>query len=105
MTQHATAGKTFDGSGHNELPIILAQRAALLARIKQDEERCEEIENEVKVLLGDAESVSNLSGWRITFKTTERAGYTVAPKSIRSLRIYDRRPAAERPDGGEDETA
>ena len=54
MTQHATAGKTFDGSGQNELPVILAQRAALLARIKQDEARCEEIENEVKLLLGDA---------------------------------------------------
>ena len=104
LTRREQAGKELDLAGANELPIILAQRAALMARIKNDEARCEEIENEIKLTLGDAERGVGLDGWRITFKTTERAGYQVPPKSIRSLRIYDRRPAHERPDGGEDQT-
>jgi predicted phage-related endonuclease len=103
LLKRETKGKTFDAAGHNELPEILAQRALLMARMKQDEARCDEIENEIKFTLGDAEKVEGLPDWKITFKTTERAGYTVAPKPVRSLRIYDRRPLAERPDGSEED--
>jgi predicted phage-related endonuclease len=105
MTARATEGKTFDASGHNELPTILAQRAALMSRIKEAKARCDEIENEVKYLLGDAEIVSNLPDWRITFKPTDFKEYTVKARTARSLRIIDKRPAEERPDGGEDGVA
>jgi predicted phage-related endonuclease len=104
MTAAATAGKAFDASGHNGLPAILAQRAGLKARIKDDEARCAEIENEIKYLLGDAEAIENLPGWRVTFKPTDYKAYTVAARTVRSLRITDKRPAAERP-GGEEEAA
>jgi len=104
LTRREQSGKELDLTGDNELPVILAQRAALMAWIKSAETRCEQIENEIKLTLGDAERGTGLDGWRITFKTTERAGYQVPPKSIRSLRIYDRRPLPERPDGGEDQT-
>ena len=102
MTAAATADKTFDAGGHNSLPAILAQRAALKARIKTDEARCTEIENEVKYLLGDAVTVSNLPSWRVTFKPTDFKAYTVAARTVRVLRIGDKRPAAERPDGDEE---
>ena len=105
MTAAATADKAFDAGGHNSLPAILAQRAALKARIKTDEARCNEIENEVKYLLGDAVTVSNLPGWRVTFKPTDFKAYTVAARTVRVLRISDKRPAAERPDGGDEEAA
>jgi predicted phage-related endonuclease len=100
-----TKGKTFDASGHNMLPPLLAQRSALMARIKDDKARCHEIENEIKLLMDDAEIIQNLPGWRVTFKTTNRAGYVVEPKTIRSLRILDRRPAHERPDADDVEDA
>lgn len=105
MTRRETVGKVFDASGHNSLPMILSQRASLKARIKADEDRCAEIENEVKVLLGDAVAVENLPGWRVSFKQTNYGAYTVAARTARVLRVTDKRPAAERPDGIEGETA
>jgi predicted phage-related endonuclease len=106
MTATARGDKVFDALGHNQLPMILAQRAALQARIKDDKARCDEIENEIKFLLGDAVTVTNLPGWRITFKPTDYKGYTVQPRlGIRSLRISDKRPAEERPDGGDEAAA
>jgi predicted phage-related endonuclease len=105
MTARASAEKAFDATGHNMLPVILEQRAALMARIKQDRTRCDEIENEVKHLLGDAVTVSGLPDWRISFKPTDFKGYTVKARTSRVLRITDKRPADERPDGGEDDVA
>jgi predicted phage-related endonuclease len=90
-------GKTVDCSGMNELPVKLDERAQLIARIKGDEARCEEIENEIRFLMNDAEVLTGLNGWRITYKSTERAGYTVKPKTMRVLRINDKRPQSEAP--------
>jgi hypothetical protein len=42
-------------------------------------------------MLGDAEAIVGLDDWRVTYKTVERAGYTVETKSGRSLRVYDQR--------------
>ena len=105
MTATATAGKAFDASGHNSLPAILAQRAALMARIKTDKARCDEIETEIKYLLGDAVTIAGLPGWRVTFKPTDFKEYVVKARTVRVLRISDKRPAAERPDGSEEEAA
>jgi predicted phage-related endonuclease len=103
LAGHEQAGKTLDLSGDNQLPELLDQRAALKARIRAYEVRCTEIENELMHKLGDAERGVGLSGWHITFKSADRAGYTVAPKTgVRTLRITDRRPPEQRPDGGED---
>jgi predicted phage-related endonuclease len=97
LTARGTHGKTLDLAGNNELPEMLEQRATLMAGIKQAEARCEQIENQIRHTLGDAESVTGLNGWRITYNTTDFKGYTVQPRSQRILRILDRRPQEERP--------
>src|SRR5262245_14329153 len=96
------AGKEFDASGNNELPVLLAQRAALMARIKSDEAHKEAIENEVRFMMKDAERMTGIDGWSILFKTYEYKEYTVAARTTRVLRITDKRPAHERPTSGEE---
>jgi len=91
LTPRETPGKQIDFSRHNELPAMLAERAALLKTMGDAEDRCDEIETEVKHLMGDAEFANGLPDWRITYKTQKRAGYTVAPKEPRVLRITDSR--------------
>jgi len=93
-----TKGKTLDLSGNNELPELLAHRAALAARIKRDQGICDAIESQVRHMMGDAESANGLDGWRISYKTSHRSAYTVPEKDIRTLRITDKRPAEQRPD-------
>jgi predicted phage-related endonuclease len=97
LTAKEIAGKTLDLGSHNELPVMLETRAQLMARIKRDEARCEQIENEVRHLMGAAESITGLPDWRITYKTSDFKGYTVQPRSQRVLRIFDKRPQEERP--------
>lgn len=90
LTSKATAGKTVDLYSHNELPEMLEQRVLLKERMKRDDERCTEIENEVKFMMGDAE-LAALDGWRITYKVQHISGYTVQPRDQRKLLIYDKR--------------
>jgi predicted phage-related endonuclease len=96
-------GKAVDLAGNNYIAEILAQRAALMARIKADNERCEEIENEIKYLMADAEFISGVPGWKVTYKSSDREEYTVAARTVRSLRITDKRPPEERPQGNNDD--
>jgi predicted phage-related endonuclease len=84
-------GKTIDCSGMNELPVKLDERAQLMARIKGDEARCEEIETEIKFLMNDAEVLTGLNGWRISYRSEDRKEYTVKARSSRVLHIYDKR--------------
>lgn len=93
LTAKEEPGKTVDLSGDNRLPELLELRAALMRRIKAWEERREEIDNQLKLLLRDAEAGIGLADWRITFRTQARSGYTVPPKNVRVLRITDKRPA------------
>jgi predicted phage-related endonuclease len=92
LTPRETPGKQIDFSRHNELPTMLAERAELLKTMGTAEDRCDEIETEVKHLMGDAEFANGLPDWRITYKTQKRAGYTVPPKEPRVLLIKDKRP-------------
>jgi len=92
MAPHEEPGKSVDLSSNNQLPELLETRARLMARIKEAEESCDRIENEIRFLMRDAETATGLNGWRITYKTGDRAGYTVPPKRLRVLRIHDRRP-------------
>jgi predicted phage-related endonuclease len=86
------AGKPIDLSGHNHLPVLLAERARLKKRAGEIDDRCTEIENEVRDLMGDAEYITGIPDWRITWRNSKRAGYTVPPKESRKLTIIDRRP-------------
>ncbi len=92
LTPHEITGMSVDLSGNNELPALLDQRAGLMQVIKDYEAKKEAIETEIKFLMRDAEFVTGIPDWRITYKTSDRAGYTVPPKQIRSLRITDKRP-------------
>jgi predicted phage-related endonuclease len=91
LTLKAMAGKTIDLHGNNELPEMLNQRMLLKERMKHDETRCTEIENEIRFLMGDAEIAEGLDGWRITYKVQHNRGYLVKPYDARKLLIYDKR--------------
>jgi predicted phage-related endonuclease len=91
LVPRETPGKAIDLAGDNELPEMLATRAALIAKIGDDSARCNEIEAKIKYEMADAEIATGIPDWRITFKTQDRAGYTVPPKQLRILRITDRR--------------
>jgi predicted phage-related endonuclease len=91
LAPHEIKGTAVDLSGNNELPMLLARREELRERMKHDEAECSVVETELKYLMGEAETVAGLNGWRITYRTENRKGYTVAPSSPRVLRIYDRR--------------
>lgn len=97
LTPRETPGKAIDFSGHNKLPAMLSERADLLKIMGDAEDRCDEIETEIKFLMEDAEFASGLPDWRITYKTQKRAGYTVAPKEPRVLLIKDKRSQTESP--------
>jgi predicted phage-related endonuclease len=86
-----TKGRELDVNGDNALPMLLDERVTLQSQIKACESRVDEIDTELKFKMGDAEIITGLPGWRVTFKSTDRAGYTVAPKTIRSLRVLDKR--------------
>lgn len=103
MTASATEGKVFDATGLNSLPVLLAERAMLKADIKAAESRCDEIENEVRYLMADAATISNLPGWRVTFKAVDYKAYTVRARTTRVLRITDQRPTEEWPDDDTDD--
>ena len=89
-----TKGVAFDASGDNSLPVLLDERVTLQSTVKDCSERIEQIDTEIKFRMGDAESITGLPGWRVTFKSTDRAGYTVQPKTIRTLRVFDKRERA-----------
>jgi hypothetical protein len=96
-------GTQIDLSGDNMVPKLLAHRARLMAQLKRDKERCTEIENRLRFLMGDAAIVTGLDDWGITYRTEHRKGYTVDPSEPRVLRIRDRRPEDQRPQA-EDES-
>ena len=80
-----------DFSGNNEIPILCMQYESLNNRIRQAEAEKETIATEIKFRMGDAELAAGIPDWHITYKTGERKGYSVPAKTLRTLRIYDRR--------------
>lgn len=84
-------GKVFDATGDNELPILLEERCTLTTFRKEADDRVGEIDEILIAKLGDCESMIGLNGYKVTFKSYDRQKYTVPAKTIRSLRVYDRR--------------
>lgn len=80
------SGEVLDLSSDNQLPLLLAERAAAMERIKADEAFKSQVEAEVMARLKDA-SVASLPGWSITWKTQTTKEYTVAARESRVLRI------------------
>jgi predicted phage-related endonuclease len=85
-------GRLIDLSGHNQLPFLLAQRANCMKEIDDLKARKEAVETEIKFLMREAEVATGLKGWRITYKTSGKRGFTVDPNpDYRPLLIQDRR--------------
>lgn len=77
-------GVTADLDG---LADIIVERAELKDAAKRVKDRLDTIDNELKARLGDAE-VGLLHGVpAFTYRSSERAGYTVAPTTVRTLRV------------------
>jgi predicted phage-related endonuclease len=95
LVPRETSGMTVDFSSLNTVPAMLEERATLMRHIKEADDRCTEIETYIKHRMQDAEVANGLNGWRITYKSTQRAAYTVPAKTLRILRITDKRPQAE----------
>jgi predicted phage-related endonuclease len=91
LTPREQKDKPVDLAGENELPVLLEQRARMKATIKQYEERCEEIETEICWKMRDAERVTGLDDWTITYKTQHRKEKLVPASTFRVLRIHDKR--------------
>jgi predicted phage-related endonuclease len=82
--------KSVDLTGDNHLPVLLAERTVAKEAIRVAQERCIEIDNEVKAKMGDAE-IATLDGYVITNKNQSRKGYEVKPTSFRKLNITETR--------------
>jgi predicted phage-related endonuclease len=82
--------KSIDLTGDNHLPVLLAERAVAKEAIRVAQERCIEIDNEVKAKMGDAE-IAVIDGFAITLKNQHRKGYEVKPTSFRRLNITETR--------------
>jgi predicted phage-related endonuclease len=88
------AGKAIDLTGDNEVMAGLHERAELKAQSKRAADRCSEIEAMIMQRMGDAESITGISDFRVTWRTTKFKSYTVKEREQRVLRILDRRDDA-----------
>ena len=84
---------TIDLSTDNEVVAGLVERRGLKARIKADEQRCEEIETLVMSRMGTA-AVAVVPEFSVTWKVQHRKGFTVEPSDPRVLNIRNKREAA-----------
>lgn len=82
--------KTIDLTGDNMLPVILAERETLNARVAADQARLIEINNEIRSKMGDA-AIATLDGWVITLKTQDRRAFTVPASTSRRLNVTNTR--------------
>ena len=79
-------GSHIDLSADNELPGLLAERAALVPVRRDAEQRIDAIDAAIKERMGDA-ATGWLPGYHITYRTAIRKQFTVPEKTIRTLRI------------------
>lgn len=79
-------GTEIDLSGDNALPVLIGERIDLKAEIKATEARVGAIDTEIKAKLGDHQR-AHVNGFRVSWKTQNRAGFTVQPSTFRVLRI------------------
>jgi predicted phage-related endonuclease len=90
LSPKETPDITIDLSTDNEVMAGLAERADLKIKMKIADERCKQIETMIMARMRDA-AIARVPDFRVTWKTEDRKGYTVEPKSNRVLRIYDKR--------------
>jgi putative phage-type endonuclease len=84
----SVAEPVLDLTGDNALGILLPKREMLRQMIASDEKVLAEIDTEIKAKLGEAERAT-LPGWKLSWKTEERAAYTVKASTRRVLRVTE----------------
>jgi predicted phage-related endonuclease len=82
---NAVPEKVVDLRSNTRIKALLEQRELQGGLIKEAEMRKVEAEVEIRHLMKDAE-IALVDDWKVTLKQTDRAGYTVAPTSFRTLR-------------------
>lgn len=86
LTQEAEPRQTADLTGDNHLPVLLAEREQLKARLDADAARLAEIEAEVKFKMGGAEAAV-IDGFSITYgwreAHTRPASHVAAHRALR----------------------
>lgn len=87
------AGKTVDLTMDNLLPELLDEREDLKAQEKAAKGRIDEIDDEIKAKLGDAERALVADGRTITWKTQQRREVVLPAASFRVLRVGKREAA------------
>lgn len=80
-------GKSVNLGGENELPMLLEQREAIMEAMKGYKARKDEIETQLRFKMRDAEFVTGLADWNISWKTQHRAECVIPEQDIRTLRI------------------
>jgi predicted phage-related endonuclease len=90
IAPHEIKGKVLDLSGDNRWPAKLDLREQLVERRDGCIKQIEEIDTELKFDMRDAESVTGLPDWSVSWKTSHRPEYIVRAKDIRTLRIHHR---------------
>jgi predicted phage-related endonuclease len=91
MYRREESGKPIDLTGNNKIHELLDERAGLQSVVKSAEVRVAEIDAEIKFTMGEADHITGLNGWRVTFKTSDFKEYTVPARSTRILRVTDKR--------------
>jgi predicted phage-related endonuclease len=81
--------KTVDLTESNRARDLLITRTELKARTLADQKQLDEIDNELRFMIGEAEIAVVRPRFRATLKTERRSGYTVPPKASRVLRVKD----------------
>jgi predicted phage-related endonuclease len=77
-----------DLTGDNHIRELLHDRAILKDGISGSEKMVEAIDTEIKAKIGDAERAT-LPGWKLSWKTEDRAAYTVKASTRRVLRVTE----------------
>ena len=94
-TIHATGSSRVevDLSTNNRIRELIDTREAARLAVKDAKAKVDEIDAEVKWLMGEAEIAHVGQGQRITWKQQNRSGFYVAPKSFRVLNYPQERKA------------
>lgn len=67
--------------------LILEEREILKSHAAKLKTQIDELDNRLKLMLKDATWGQTQAGFTVSYKTTERAGYTVEPATFRQLRV------------------
>lgn len=84
-------GKAIDLTGNNRAIELLERRSKFKDMVSEINTELEAIDAELKHMIGDADHVVGLNGWKVTFKTSDVKEYTVPARSQRVLRVTDKR--------------